>query len=322
MNNTQGENTRTEPDLDINNYGLEDTLKLFDLNSNFNENDLRRAKKKVLMMHPDKSNLDPKYFLFYSKAYKVVYSVHEFNNRSAKSGSATTDEYDVLVGKEETKRQALDTFFHANKKLKDSGKFNDWFNKEFAKQKVSTESEEKGYGEWLQTDEGIMGAGEAGSMADMHEQFNARKQEVRSLVQYQNMEYMPSTSTSNSGYAVRLGSDIGGTFSGGSGGGAGMGYQDLREAYTQTLIPVTEQDYVNRQKFRNVEEYTRYRDQQDTNPLSELDARRLLQEEEKRDEEVSTRRAFELAKQTEVAKAKNTHFWAGIMKIENGNNKI
>jgi len=127
---------------------------------------------------------------------------------------------------------------------------------------------------------------------------------------------MPSSSMSS---AVMLGSDIGGTFSGGS---DGVGYQDLREAYTQTLIPVTEQDYVNRPKFRSVEEYSRHRDQQDTNPLTEVDARRLLQEEEKRDEELSTRRAFELARQTEVAKTKNTHFWAGIMKIENGNNKI
>ena len=302
--------------LNIQNYSLEELLGLFNLNYQLQMEDMKRAKKKVLMMHPDKSNLDPKYFLFYSKAYKVVYSVHEFNNRSAKSGTATTDEYNVLVGKEETKRKALDTFFDANKKLKDSGKFNDWFNKEFAKQKVANESEEKGYGEWLQTDEGIMGAGEAGSMADMHQQFNARKQEVRDLVQYQNTDYMPISSV---GSAMMLGSDIGGTFSGGS---DGIGYQDLREAYMQTLIPVTEQDYVNRPKFRSVEEYSRHRDQQDTNPLSEVDARRLLQEEEKRDEEVSTRRAFELAKQTEIAKTKNTQFWGGIMKIENGNNKI
>ena len=59
-------------DLDIDNYEYEDILNLFKLNINFGENDLKNAKKQVLNMHPDKSNLDKKYFLFFSSAYKML----------------------------------------------------------------------------------------------------------------------------------------------------------------------------------------------------------------------------------------------------------
>ena len=57
-----------EHNLDIHMYSLKDILDLFDLDYDINIDDLKRAKKKVLMTHPDKSRLDAKYFLFYKKA--------------------------------------------------------------------------------------------------------------------------------------------------------------------------------------------------------------------------------------------------------------
>ena len=57
-------------DLNIDNYDLNDILALFKINADFDENDLKAAKKIVLKTHPDKSKLGPEYFLFYSKAYR------------------------------------------------------------------------------------------------------------------------------------------------------------------------------------------------------------------------------------------------------------
>jgi curved DNA-binding protein CbpA len=68
-------------DLDLNNYTLNDLLHLFHIPSNFDEDDLRSAKKIVLMTHPDKSKLDAKYFRFYSQAYKQLFSLWEFKNK-------------------------------------------------------------------------------------------------------------------------------------------------------------------------------------------------------------------------------------------------
>ena len=65
----------TAKDLNIDNYDLNDILALFKIPYDFDENDLKAAKKIVLKTHPDKSGLGSEYFLFYSKAYKVLFSV-------------------------------------------------------------------------------------------------------------------------------------------------------------------------------------------------------------------------------------------------------
>ena len=54
-------------DLDINNYNLEDLLRLFKLEYQFTAEHLKKAKRQALQMHPDKSGLDMKYFLFLEK---------------------------------------------------------------------------------------------------------------------------------------------------------------------------------------------------------------------------------------------------------------
>ena len=65
--------------LDITMYSFKEVLALFDLNDDFNTNDLKRAKHKVLMTHPDKSKLPAEYFLFYKKAFEIVYHFYEEN---------------------------------------------------------------------------------------------------------------------------------------------------------------------------------------------------------------------------------------------------
>ena len=72
-------------DLNLDNYELKDLLNLFKIKENFNEEDLKSAKKMVLMTHPDKSKLDAKYFRFYSQAYKQLFSIWEFKTRKHNS---------------------------------------------------------------------------------------------------------------------------------------------------------------------------------------------------------------------------------------------
>ena len=58
--------------LDIHMYSLSEVLNLFDLDYDISMDGLKRAKKRVLMMQPDKSKLPPEYFLFYKKAFDMV----------------------------------------------------------------------------------------------------------------------------------------------------------------------------------------------------------------------------------------------------------
>ncbi len=58
--------------LDINMYSFKEILELFDLDYNMNLEDLKRAKKKLVQIHPDKSNLPNEYFIFYKEAFETV----------------------------------------------------------------------------------------------------------------------------------------------------------------------------------------------------------------------------------------------------------
>lgn len=58
--------------LDIRSYSYEELLNIFGLPNLPNLADLKTAKKKMLMIHPDKSNLPPDYFTFYKKAYEII----------------------------------------------------------------------------------------------------------------------------------------------------------------------------------------------------------------------------------------------------------
>ena len=54
-------------DLNLDNYKFDDLLNLFNLSYDFTTEELKKAKKVVLKLHPDKSKLDKKYFLFFLK---------------------------------------------------------------------------------------------------------------------------------------------------------------------------------------------------------------------------------------------------------------
>ena len=69
--------------LNIQNYNFQELLELFNLQYNFNLDDLKVAKKIVLKTHPYKSKLPGEYFLFYKKAFDIIvnyYKYFEFGN--------------------------------------------------------------------------------------------------------------------------------------------------------------------------------------------------------------------------------------------------
>ena len=89
-------------DLNIENYDLADLLELFKLDFEFDEEALKRVKKMVMQTHPDKSGLDKKYFLFFSSAYKIIFSIYEFRHKSSKYQST-----EYKVEKDEAKEILL-----------------------------------------------------------------------------------------------------------------------------------------------------------------------------------------------------------------------
>lgn len=307
-------------DLNIDNYSLDDILQLFRLSSDFDEVDMKDAKKVVLKMHPDKSHLDAKYFLFFSKAYKVLYSIYEFKQKSQTQNIEDVEyenvEFNDSEIADESKKKGLHQFFEKNKKLKSPQQFNKWFNKQFENNKLLSESDANGYGDWLKSEEGLddLDPNQQLSLSEMTRHIEKKKTEMRSLVTYDESaihDFYQNTSISASalsGEAPKYySSDL---FS-------ALPYQDLKQAHTETVIPVTYDDYKNKQKFNNINEIQQYRQTQDTTPLSEIQAREYLTNKSKMEEKEGTKLAYDLAKQVEQSKQKNKAFWSNIMSIKN-----
>ena len=299
-------------DLNIDNYQLDDVLNLFRIPIDFNETDLKRAKQIVLKTHPDKSNLDPEYFRFYSKAYKMLYTIWEFRKRGDIDNDNKNTEYSNDIADEE-KKVLLDKFFETNSKLKSdkSKDFNRWFNEQFDKNKLYNEGEQKGYENWLRSDEDMDTTSTNVTMSTMAQEFDKKKSQMRSLIVRE--EVMDFSSRGMNG--CDLSTDAPGSFN--SDMFSSLPYQDLHQAHTESVIPVTDEDYENKQKFNNVNEFVSYRNTQDTKPLSEMQALEYLNNRNKKDDEMATSRAYQLAKQTELSRQKNNEFWSGLMLLHN-----
>lgn len=311
FNNPEGEkpietvsHNNKEIDLNIDNYSQRELYKLFGITTQqLSEDILKICKKTVLKTHPDKSNLDPKYFLFFSKAYKRLYNIYEFQNKTARK---QTTEYN----KEDNENAIiLDKMFEQNKSLKKSGDFNKWFNEKFEKYKV--EEEDSGYGEWLKSEQDMVDLKNV-SKADMTSEMEKHKKRIQAVTNYNGIDTQYASSFGGSSLITNNNNFTSDVFS-----SDGVGYTDLKQAYVESVIPVTEDDYNKLPKFKNIDEYNRYRESVDTKPLDKEVALRKLYEENKQQEEQSVALAYHYAKQAEITKKNSVAFWSDLKQLMN-----
>ena len=281
-------------DLDINNYELKDILSLFRLEYNFTEDDLKRAKKMALMTHPDKSNMDKKYFLFFTSAYKVIYSIYQFRTRS---NSQQSTEYVIDEEKDEDKETLL-------RDISKKKNFNQLFNKLFEQNRIHDEASETGYGDWLKSDDDL--DTRKTTRSEMNETFEKKKSEVRSLIVHKDIEEMTSSSSASDIMSDRPESYGSSMFS-------SLQYEDLRKAHVECVVPVTMRDYEERKKFKNVDEFVRYRDDSThMAPLSTQQSADFLKQKQAMIDKTDVTRAFKLAKQAEEVRKANQSWMSGV----------
>lgn len=296
-------------DLNIDNYSRPDLYKLFGLNNSviLTEDIMKEAKKLVLKSHPDKSHLEPKYFLFFSKAYKRLYGIYEFQNKATKKEEMQTD-----YGNVKEQNILLNTMFDKKKELKDPSNFNKWFNNQFEKYKIDDETRETGYGDWLKSNEGIYDVGEV-SKANMNSEFEKQKKNIQNIIVYNGVNDLNASAFGGSSLLSKQDNfSSGELFS-----KDGMGYTDLRQAYVESIIPVTDDDYKKIHKFNNVNDYKNHRDNMQTKPLSKEEAMRQLYMQNKQKDEESAALAFHYAREAEKAKKNNESFWSGLKQLTN-----
>jgi hypothetical protein len=97
-------------------------------------------------------------------------------------------------------------------------------------------------------------------------------------------------------------------------------YEDLKKAHTETVIPVTEEDYYKTRRFNTVNELQTFRDQtrRDMHRMTTKEEQEhIYQQSRMRQEEEDTRRAFILAKQDEISRDIHKKLYSDIFRLDN-----
>lgn len=288
MNNTD----LNTVDLNLDNYGLTELLNLFKLNYDFTTEDLKKVKKIVLLTHPDKSKLDKDYFLFFSSAYKVVLSIHEFRTRT---NNQKNTKYTINRDKE---KELLLRDITILETLSKKSNFNKLFNELFEEHKLKDEYKDNGYGQWLKSSDNISDIDDVKlNLNEMNDVFERKKQELKAIIIKKEIEdtetsnYYDLTCNKPENYSSSIFSSL--------------QFEDLQKAHNESIIPVSNDDYEQRKKYKNMFELQKERCSENTMPLSEQQSKEFFNKKSRLDLYSDTKRAFKLAQQDEAAKKAN-----------------
>jgi len=289
-------------DLNIDNYDLEDLLNLFHLNYEFNDIDMKKAKNVALKTHPDKSGLNREVFMFFMKAYKMLESIYDFKMKRSRCMSNISYENEKM----ETSKKTL-----LLKKLDGmkAGDFNKWFNVMFEKVKIKDDDLDGGYGKWFKSNEDMDDAS-INNKGDMAAAFNKKKAASRELIIHKGVNELRYN---RGGYDLtrnkpeEYSSDI---FS-------KLQYDDLRKVHTETVVPVTDEDYLRKKKYSNVESLKKDRREHNPNMLSLEQSKQLLNGRKSKEQKSDTYRAFKILKREEEVNRANTEWWKELTRLKN-----
>ena len=270
----------SQHNLDISTYSFDEVLELFSMDYNMNAEDMKRAKKKVLMSHPDKSRLDPQYFLFYKKAYEFVVNYYnekiKHEERSDRKSTAYTPLENQDVGQEQIsgvigkmkKKDFNTTFndlFETNMAVKPDESRNDWFRSGDAQySNISNVTKDS-----------------------MSNAFNQVKKQQGSLVRHTGVQML------NSGCGTNLYGDSDDVYAT-SDPFSKLKYDDLRKVHKdQTVLTVSESDFDNIKKYKSLDHLTQERGRQDTAPLSSQESEGIISRQQREHEQMIIRKQHE-----------------------------
>ena len=290
-------------DLNIDNYNLNELLKIFKLEHDFDYNQLKEAKKIVYKMHPDKSKLPKEYFLFFSKAYKLVVQIFEFRNKYV---SKVEDvEYDNVKNVTDEECKII------MKNIKDKTKFSKFFNEMFDNMKIKNESFENGYNDWLKEENDD----NDDNSKDWKTRFNERKNQKKALTIFK--ETQDNIDNISCGHNM-LDDSIPDNYSNNQMFSKNP-YIDVKEAYDNPVIPVNDETYNNIKKFNNVLEMQNHRKKTEISPSDQLKKQQemFLKKKNNMDVNNANNTAFKLANQVAESEKNNNIFWSKLKLLEN-----
>ena len=249
--------------LDVNMYSLTELLGLFDLTYDLDIEGIKRAKKKVLMTHPDKSNLPSEYFLFYKRAFEMVYGLYEEQSRQNRRVPSEPVEYKPA------------TAAVKGTVIKTEG-FNQKFNEIFEKTMVVAPDPTRN--EWFKSEAALYSDI---SDKNINRAFETIKSQQTGIVRYRGVETMKSAGGTNlydddadDSYVTCD------PFS-------KLKYDDLRKVHKdQTILAVGDSDYEKIQKYNSMDHLVQARGRQQLSPLEKTESERIVADRHREQERI------------------------------------
>lgn len=303
------EDTQNELDLDVSHYSLDDLYQLFKLDPHLplNADTLKRAKRILVFTHPDKSGLPPEYFHFFTKAYALLEEMAGIT----KSIQPKIREFyvdDINTYNNEIHNTIRQVHLDANASHKRTTLLKE-FNTRFEEinRDMLPQHDNRGYAEWFKQEN-------PEENTENHQELYAkRKQALREQYALSTHKIQTPSFYSSTGFNLLDQSEdyTSGLFD-------SMQFTDLKKSYTETILPVGEEEYQRMPTYNSVEEYQQARNTFNTkDPRMYRDHETLLQQQMEEDRQLSNYRAFELAKQMEQSEQKNKAFLSQFHKILN-----
>lgn len=264
--------------LNIHQYTLDELYALFDCRrETITIEDLKRAKQRVLMTHPDKSGMPADYFIFYKRALEVLATDYTELHRVEESGKRmqqlAQNDYNYTHGSGDEEERARMIAGQAAR----GDKFTQDFNRIFEEQLQTKVDESRN--EWFRDDRAAYDTSKTtkGNMAQSMEEI---KRQQRALAVYRGGVQEMTHYMGSRFYDQAQEEDQGGQYISGDP-FAKLRFEDLRRVHKdETVFSVSESDYNNTKTYKNVEEYNRARSSQTFEQITKEQGERALQQRE------------------------------------------
>lgn len=286
-------------------YSFKDILELFDINENkITVDEIKRAKKTVLMTHPDKSKLESKYFLFFKKAFDVLYNFYENNLKQ------TVDLTNIDTDYKDYHNEEDNTKFKEQIQKTEKKTFNSKFNKLF-EQNANINKIDKSKNQWFENEETDFEENEKiVNVSSMNSAIDRFKQKNSALIVHRDIQEMRNNNGANlyeEDNNDYVGSDIFGKFK----------YDDLRKVHKdQTVFNVSEKDINKVKQYNSLDEYKNVRGNQSLDPMEKRNAELIMKEKEKKHTEMMHKKQHKAYLQTMQNEENNKKFMAGFLQIK------
>ncbi len=307
--------------LNIHAYTIDELMNILGLSpSNITLESLKEARKRVLMVHPDKSGLSSEYFMFYKQAYETVLTYAEGISHTIKNHSTrhvNNKNYSPLYSNNENPAM--------QKTLSNmgSGKVNDQLNRLYEEHIASKPDTNKN--SWFTQDTSPISSiskpsSNDKSMTNAFDHIRADTKTQQTMTKYAGVRELNTSASFGANFYDTAGADVDDEdetyavcdpFS-------KLKFDDLRKVHRdQTIFNVSETDYDRMGRETNIQKYTASRNTS-VDPLEKSRAEEILRKQQFDYEEKMKRRQMADRLQQSQMHDKMRNVEAYFLQLDNG----